>query len=381
MDLPVGLRAAVDEYKLHTNFIKEFITSHGGRVQSPRDWDFAPYQIAHRLRDKGIPAHLEDSLLKAIASREMVGKHYEEKRDRENCAPSEIDLRHLSFIDKLRNIRRCWFPENSTTNGAHSSPSTESTHDEECLCKFGVFISVLKKEISIQHPYHDEPILWAEIGSLSEAKTELRRYLQRGWPVTVTIEDSLGMRTLTRKEYCGFAWNTVHQEYEDYERTGITLGGLKPTVDDEQLSLFDAFVDIRDTFESFRPEDVQRFPAESPESVEVLRDEHVWRQLNVTVPSERKFSAGRTDPRAARFQNDATRVSFSCVDSDIKNTLKLLQSRGDIVTISSMDRRRFRTLDRDENVDDLFDIDGDFVVKPSQGDGFEWKKFPAPEQI
>lgn len=126
MDLPPEIAAACNTYKKHTEIVKHFIDANGGATKSPRDWEYAPYKVADRLADKGFPIHIQKSLAIAIRNRETVADHHRVHRKRNGEPLSITDLNHLSFIDKLRNIGRCWFPAGPTTKQeATEDPDTK----------------------------------------------------------------------------------------------------------------------------------------------------------------------------------------------------------------------------------------------------------------
>lgn len=105
-DLPSHLRLSYKLYKAHGTMVIDSIKANGGKFNSPKDWDFAPYILREHLKGRKPPNHIKESLNMIIVHRTLMVREFEIRRKAARKPLTSVDLAHLSFIDKIRNLQR-----------------------------------------------------------------------------------------------------------------------------------------------------------------------------------------------------------------------------------------------------------------------------------
>ncbi|KPI37799.1 uncharacterized protein AB675_130 [Cyphellophora attinorum] len=101
----------VDEYHDFQRAVENFIKSHGVKVHTTEDWDFAPFHVLNARAGKPIPTQVLRLLNCAIRGRRDVVDSFTARHVDGNLDQSNI--LHRRFVEKLRAVRRIWFPENA----------------------------------------------------------------------------------------------------------------------------------------------------------------------------------------------------------------------------------------------------------------------------
>lgn len=123
-DLPAHLKNSYRLYKIHGAVVDDFIRAHGGKIKSTRDWDSVPYLVRERLRGKRPPDEIKESLDIVIKNRILLADEFEARRKAARKKLAPIDLSHLIFIDKLRNVQRAWFSDDISTKASNKRHNT-----------------------------------------------------------------------------------------------------------------------------------------------------------------------------------------------------------------------------------------------------------------
>lgn len=125
-DLPSHLKFSYKLYKAHGTIVIDFIKANGAKFNSPKDWDYAPYLVRERLKGKSPPENIRKSINMIIIHRTSMAREFENRRKAARKPLTSVDLAHLSFIDKIRNLQRCWFPEDARDGASNSQLSSKT---------------------------------------------------------------------------------------------------------------------------------------------------------------------------------------------------------------------------------------------------------------
>lgn len=130
-ELPSHLRLSYKLYKAHGAIVIDFIKANGGKSNGPKDWDYAPYLVQERLKGKKPPDHIRNSINMIIMHRTLMARDFEVRRKAARKSLTSVDLAHLSFIDKIRNIQRCWFPDDIRDGASNKQQGTVPQSDSD----------------------------------------------------------------------------------------------------------------------------------------------------------------------------------------------------------------------------------------------------------
>lgn len=101
----------VKEYHAHTNAVQRFIQDHGIVLNGWQSWDLAPFNVLNKRNGQPIPHVILDHLNAAIRGRSDVSDKFTEGNLDPRIQYDGSDVSHRVFIERLRTIRRVWFPE------------------------------------------------------------------------------------------------------------------------------------------------------------------------------------------------------------------------------------------------------------------------------
>ena len=101
---------AVKDYKAQTEFIKDFIRRHGHTTEGWETWDVAPFHVLNARKGDPVPQEILHALDSAIKGRLDVTDQFTEANINPNVFMDASDISHRVFVEKLRTLRRVWFP-------------------------------------------------------------------------------------------------------------------------------------------------------------------------------------------------------------------------------------------------------------------------------
>lgn len=114
-------------YKKHTLVVTKFFQAHGLEAIGWEIWDVAPFHVLNIRKGNPVPVNIMHALDSAIRGREGVSHHFTEANLNPKLLHDASDISHRVFIEKLRTLRRVWFPkapEPAVTEPASTAAST-----------------------------------------------------------------------------------------------------------------------------------------------------------------------------------------------------------------------------------------------------------------
>jgi hypothetical protein len=113
------VRSDVVAYHGHTKAVEDFILSHGiiFKPKGSSTWDTAPFEVLIRRKGKTVPNNILVALNAAIEGRELVSDRFTVDSLDVQTLYDDADVAHRVFVEKLRTLRRVWFPEQASRNG------------------------------------------------------------------------------------------------------------------------------------------------------------------------------------------------------------------------------------------------------------------------
>jgi hypothetical protein len=109
--LHVAVKPAVIAYKDHTAVVQRFLVDHGLRAIGWECWDVAPFHVLNVRKGRAVPQEILQALDAAIEGRESVSDRFTEANSRPQILMDASDITHRVFVEKLRTLRRVWFPD------------------------------------------------------------------------------------------------------------------------------------------------------------------------------------------------------------------------------------------------------------------------------
>src|SRR5689334_3511124 len=101
---------AVKDYKSHTNLVEAFIKRHGHVIRGWETWDVAPFHVLNARKGEPVPNEILHALDNAIRGRFDVADQFTEANINPKVFMDASDISHRVFVEKLRTLRRVWFP-------------------------------------------------------------------------------------------------------------------------------------------------------------------------------------------------------------------------------------------------------------------------------
>lgn len=122
-DLRDELKPAVDRYHVHTAVVKKFLAEHGIHATGWETWDIAPFHVLNVRNGSPVPQEILHALDAAIAGRESVCDRFTEANVDPRVMMDASDITHRVFVEKLRTLRRVWFPGDPERVGGAAATS------------------------------------------------------------------------------------------------------------------------------------------------------------------------------------------------------------------------------------------------------------------
>lgn len=121
-------KPAVITYHEHTAVVKKFLKDRGLNATGWEIWDVAPFHVLNVRKGAPVPINILHALDAAIQGRELVTDRFTEANLEPQVLFDASDITHRVFIEKLRTLRRVWFPHipdtSATATSVHASNLT-----------------------------------------------------------------------------------------------------------------------------------------------------------------------------------------------------------------------------------------------------------------
>lgn len=150
------MKPAVKSYQQHTLVVKEFLRDHGLEAVGWEIWDVAPFHVLNVRKGRAVPMKILHALDAAIQGREVVTDQLTEANLNPQLLLDASDITHRVFIEKLRTLRRVWFP--NVPDATMTAPASTTT-------------SLLTSKLTVVHtsPTTREPATFGPFNALSGA--------------------------------------------------------------------------------------------------------------------------------------------------------------------------------------------------------------------
>lgn len=118
-------KGAVLGYKQHSLVVTDFLKAHGLDTVGWEIWDVAPFHVLNIRKGNPVPVNILHALDSAIRGREEVTNQFTEANLNPKLTYDGSDITHRVFIEKLRTLRRVWFPK--APEPANTVPASAAT--------------------------------------------------------------------------------------------------------------------------------------------------------------------------------------------------------------------------------------------------------------
>lgn len=171
----------VMSYKQHTSVVTTFLRDHGLEAIGWEIWDVAPFHVLNVRKGRPVPMQILHALDAAIQGREEVTDQFTEANLNPELLLDASDITHRVFIEKLRTLRRVWFP--NIPDASIATPATTTT-------------SLRTSKLTIVHtsPTTKDPATFGPFNALSGASAGSPFYkVSFGKPTSVDGEKKSNM--------------------------------------------------------------------------------------------------------------------------------------------------------------------------------------------